>query len=365
VSTRKSAAPTIVDVAAKAGVSRATASRALSGYGRVNSATVELVKKAAEDIGYRPNELARAMRAGRTKTIGLVIIADFTNAFFDRATKSIVDAASASGYQVLITNTDEDIAAERAAIETLLEKQVDGLIVVPSSTAINDHLDTLNREGTPLVLIDRSLDGDALTSVTTNDFTGTSAAVHHAFALGHKRMGFLIATAAVERFQENRPTRLISSIENRVEGFLQGARECGIKPRSQSWLYCQDDPRVSESAVASLLDQPKPPTVIFTSNNDMCLAVLKVAGNRQLVIGRDISLVTVDDSQWAAAIVPGITVVARPVEQLGQIAVQKLIEEIQQPGQPAEKIVLPTELVARQSIANLILRPELDSEFRE
>ena len=362
---RKTTAPTIVDVAAKAGVSRATASRALSGYGRVNSATVDMVKQAAEAIGYRPNELARAMRAGKTKTIGLVIIADFTNAFFDRATKSIVDAASANGYQVLITNTDEDIAAERAAIETLLEKQVDGLIVVPSSTALNDHLSDLHRAGTPLVLIDRSLQGDELTSVTTNDFIGTSEAVRHAAALGHKRMAFLIATAGIDRFQENRPARLISSIENRVDGYLQGAKDCGIKSKAQSWLYCLDDPKVSEAAVAALLDQPKPPTIIFTSNNDMCLAVLKVAGNRQLAIGRDISLVTVDDSQWAAAIVPGITVVARPVEQLGQIAVQKLIDEMQHPGQPAEKIVLPTELIARQSIANLVLRPELDPDFRE
>jgi LacI family transcriptional regulator len=108
-----------------------------------------------------------------------------------------------------------------------------------------------------------------------------------------------------------------------------------------------------------LLDQPKPPSVIFTSNNDMALAVLKVAGNRQLTIGKDISLVTIDDSQWLEAMSPGITVVARPVEQLSRIAVEKLVADIEEPGQPKEQIALPVELVARGSVANLVLRPEL------
>ena len=108
-----------------------------------------------------------------------------------------------------------------------------------------------------------------------------------------------------------------------------------------------------------LLDQPKPPSVIFTSNNDMAIAVLRVAGKRQLVIGRDLSLVTIDDSQWLEAMSPGITVVARPVEELSRIAIQKLVADIETPGQPTEKIALPVELIARGSVANLVLRPEL------
>jgi Bacterial regulatory proteins, lacI family/Periplasmic binding protein domain len=169
---QKSSAPTIIDVAELAGVSRATASRAMGNYGRIAAATVEQVRKAAAELGYRPNEVARAMRQGRTKTIGLVIIADFTNAFFDRATKAIVDAAKARGYQVLITNTDEDIAAERQAIETLVDKQVDGLIVVPSTAAVHDHLATIQKSGKPLVLLDRRVDGIIATSITTDDLTG-------------------------------------------------------------------------------------------------------------------------------------------------------------------------------------------------
>jgi LacI family transcriptional regulator len=358
----RSSAPTIIDVAERAGVSRATASRAMGGYGRIAADTVELVRKAATELGYRPNQVARAMRRGKTKTIGLVIIADFTNAFFDRATKAIVDAAKGRGYQVLISNTDEDIQAERQAIDTLVDKQVDGLIVVPSTAAVHDHLAALQQSGKPFILIDRRLEGIIATSITTDDFTGAEAAVRHAYALGHRRFGFLVATAGVSGQTEERPALLISSIEDRVTGLLSGCSDVGIKKAQQSWIYCEDNARDPELAVARLLDRPKPPTVIITSNNDMALALLKVAGNRKLAIGKDISLITFDDSQWAAAMAPGLTVVARPVEELGSLAVEKLVAEIKQPGQEAEKIVLPTELIARGSVANLVMYPENDPE---
>jgi LacI family transcriptional regulator len=359
---RKSSAPTIIDVAERAGVSRATASRAMGGYGRIAEQTVEQVRTAAAELGYRPNQVARAMRRGKTKTIGLVVIADFTNAFFDRATKAIVDAAKIRGYQVLISNTDEDIEAERQAIETLVDKQVDGLIVVPSTAAVHDHLAALKNSGKPFVLIDRRLEGIIATSITTDDFTGAEAAVRHAYALGHRRFGFLVATAGVFGQMEDRPALLISSIEDRVNGLLSGCSDVGIKKAQQSWIYCEDNARDPEMAVARLLDRPKPPTVIITSNNDMALALLKVAGNRKLAIGKDISLITFDDSQWAAAMAPGLTVVARPVEELGSLAIEKLVAEMKQPGQAAEKIVLPTELIARGSVANLVMYPENDPE---
>jgi LacI family transcriptional regulator len=358
----KSSAPTIIDVAELAGVSRATASRAMGGYGRIAEATVQQVRAAADQLGYRPNEVARAMRRGRTKTIGLVIVADFTNAFFDRATKAIVDAAKARGYQVLITNTDEDIAAERQAIETLVDKQVDGLIVVPSTAAVHDHLATIQKNGKPLVLIDRRVDGIVATSVTTNDFSGADAAVRHAYAMGHRRFGFLVAAEGNYGYSSERPGLLISTVEDRINGFMNGCADLGIKAKQQNWMFCEDNPRHSDQAVADLLDRPKAPTVILTSNNDMALALLKTAGNRQLAIGKDISLITVDDSQWAAAMAPGITVVARPVEDLGSIAVEKLIAEIDSPGQKPEKIVLPTELIARGSVANLVMYPENEPE---
>lgn len=342
--------PTIADVAAAAGVSLATASRALAGYGRVAAATVERVREAAESLGYRPNELARSMRIGSTRTIGLVIIADFTNAFFDRVTKAIVDAARAHDYQVVISNTDEDIAVEWAAVATLIDKQVDGLIVVPSLADSSEHLSPARLAGRPVVLIDRYTDDATLTSVTTDDRLGTRRAVELAIGLGHERLGFLISSVGVEDFTSVEPERMISTVRERVDGFRSGLAATDGDSVSATWRFTQDVPSAPERAVASMLDEPNPPTVIFTSNNDMLLAALRVAAERRLAVGRDISLVTVDDSAWASAISPGIAVVARPVEEVGRAAVERLLEQLENPALEPVRITLPTEFVPRGSL---------------
>ncbi len=343
--------PTINDVAAAAGVSRATASRALSDYGRISEDTRNLVKAAANKIGYTPNQVARSMRAGNTKTIGLVIIADFTNVFFDRATKGIVDTARANGYEVLITNTDENLEVEREAIQTLLEKQVDGLIVVPSTAAVHDHLDAQNRGNKPLVTIDRMVPGINATSITTNDFESCEKAVTEAKQKNHTNMAFLIATSTVKEPQEEKPVLQNSTIEDRVNGFMNGVIDNKIK--NPTWIYSPDDPDKAEQAITQLLKTKNPPTIIFTSNNDMALAVMRTANKLGLNIPNDISLVTVDDSQWLEAIAPGIAVVERPVDELAKLAVEKLIEHINNKTKKPEKIVLPTNLLTRGSIKNL------------
>ncbi|CAB4960990.1 unannotated protein [freshwater metagenome] len=343
--------PTINDVAAAAGVSRATASRALSDYGRISEDTRKQVKAAANKIGYTPNQVARSMRAGNTKTIGLVIIADFTNVFFDRATKGIVDTARANGYEVLITNTDENLEVEREAIQTLLEKQVDGLIVVPSTATVHDHLSTENRNNTPLVLIDRMVPGINATSITTNDFESCEKAVKGATNKNHTNMAFLIATSTVQEPQEEKPFLQNSIIEDRVNGFMSGVKLNKIK--SPTWIFSPEKPAQAEEAVKTLLNQKNPPTIFFTSNNDMALAVLRAANKLNKRIPEDISLVTVDDSPWLEAIAPGIDVVERPVDELAKLAVEKLIEHINNEAKKPEKIVLPTNLLTRGSIKDL------------
>ena len=347
MATNKSA--TINDVAEAAGVSRATVSRALAGYGRISKQTVDHVRAIADSMGYRPNALAAAMRAGKTKTIGLVVISDFTNAFFDRATKSIIDRAKELGYRVLIQHSDEDVAVERVAVETMLANQVDGIILVPASTTKHSHLTPKKLNGKPVVIIDRMLDIPRFTTVTTGDELAAKEAVEYATDKGHKSLGFLIAVPGLRDFSFTQPEIPITSVQERVNGFAQGVK---ASKASALWVYSADKQEVAESAVEKLLDSPKAPSIIFTSNNDMLLAVLKVAGERGLTIGKNISVVSFDDSPWAAAMVPGITVVARPVEELGHIAVTELVEAIEG-NTKAKEIVLPASLIKRGSVAKL------------
>lgn len=342
-------APTLNDVAELAGVSRATASRALAGYGRISRETVDHVRKAAESLGYRPNEIARAMRAGKTRTIGLVVISDFTNAFFDRATKSIIDAAKQHGYQTVVSHTDENIANEKQAVETLIEKRVDGLIVVPASDSDHDHLRPDRLGSTPLVLIDRKLDGLDCPSVTTGDLQGAYEAVLDVYNRGHRQMAFIVAVPGVTGSTSVRPHIPLSTVVDRTNGFEKAIEELKI---DATMLFCEDRQSTSEDAVEGLLSSSNRPSVVFTSNNDMLLAVLKVAGKLKIAIGKDLSVVSFDDSPWAAAMTPAITVISRPVDQLGRIAVEMLLRQVDGERKPQSQ-VLPTELISRDSVATI------------
>lgn len=342
--------PTLNEVAERAGVSRATAARALGNYGRINSSTAEHVRQTAQQLGYRANQIARAMRAGRTQTIGLVIVADFTNAFFDRATKAIVDSARDHGYQVLITNTDDDIEAERLAVETLVEKQVDGMIVVPASAHLENHLDTGLLGRRPLVLIDRLINGSQVPSVTTDDFGGAKMAVAEIASMGHTRVGHLIASSHVSEIQRIPPGELISTVHQRTAGFREEIENLGLSDQAQ-WRFVPNSPAIAREAVSEMLDSPEPPTAFLASNNDMAIAVLEVLAERNLRLGADISLITFDDSRWAAAINPGISVVSRPVEDLADQAVKLITSAIDGADIWGNAITLPCTLVRRGSVA--------------
>jgi LacI family transcriptional regulator len=349
--------PAIGDVAQAAGVSRATASRALSGYGRVSRTTVEKVKEAAKQLEYRPNTIARSMRSGRTKTIGLVIIADLTSAFFARATKSIVAEARFNGLSVLIVNTDEYPTSEREAVETLLEKQVDGLIVVIASASEHPHLESQNLRGTPVILVDRSIDQLELTSVTTDDFNGARMAVEYALSLGHRRLGFAAIVGPEKAVSSGIPSGLISTTQQRIDGFISGAITAGIPKSELFWTFCGATIEETAQGVGRLLDAEAPPTILVAANNDIALGIITCATQRNLVIGQDLSLIMFDDSPWAA-VPPGITVVARPVDELGSIAVTQLLAEITRQTTQRTQIVLPTSLVIRGSVVDLRASPD-------
>jgi LacI family transcriptional regulator len=341
--------PTLNDVAELAGVSRATASRALAGYGRISDQTVAQVKLAAQQLGYRPNEVARAMRAGKTKTIGLVVISDFTNAFFDRATKAIIDAAKKQGYQTLVSHTDERIENERQAVKTLVEKRVDGLILVPSSDSDHAHLSQEHIGDTPIVLIDRRLESLTIPAVTTGDFEGARDAVLYVLNRGHKNLAFIVAVPGVKESTTKRPHIPISTVLDRTNGFLEGAKEGKV---SSEMVFCEDSQAGAEEAVERLLSSKPRATAFFTSNNDMLLALLRVAGKLGITIGKDISVVSFDDSPWAAAMSPAITVVSRPVDELGKTAVELLLDQIT--GlKKTESVVLSTALIERDSVEQL------------
>src|SRR4051812_33223965 len=144
---------TLLDVARRAGVSKATAGGVLGSYAAVTPAVKDKVRAAARELGYQPNELARSMTTGRSRAIG-VIIGDIENPYFGLAVRGISDVAKDAGFDVILANSGEDVGNEQAAVRVLLGKRVDGLIVTPSSMSETQHLENIQKTGRPLVLLD-------------------------------------------------------------------------------------------------------------------------------------------------------------------------------------------------------------------
>ena len=349
------APPTIMDVAVHAGVSRATASRALSGYGVVNAATRDRVRAAAEQLGYVPNVLARSMRAGKTQTIGL-IITEVGLSVFDLAMRAVIEAAHSKGYQVLVANTNEDSTAERESVRVMLEKQVDGLILVPSSVSDLDFISPPALRGKPIVLLDRNIQSLNIPSVSADNRTGLQDALAHLLKNGHSKIGLVVVTAHVQGETTARPEQLVSTLHDRTEGYLEGMAAAGLKVHDQWVWFAEDGGESARRAARNLLDCDDPPTAIIGSNANVSLALLSVAKERALVVGRDISLIGFDDAPWASVLTPGLSVIDLPIEQMAKAAVDNLIAQIAATDTPAPA-TSATQTSATQTSATQALAP--------
>lgn len=342
----------LVDVARLAKVSRATAARALGGYGPVTEATREKVLAAATALNYQVNELARSMRSGRTLTIG-VVVADIANSFFNGVIRAIIETSAAAGYQILVLNTDDDIERERDAIRVLLEKRVDGLIVVPSSPSDIEHLTGRREPMVPIVLLDRHIDTPGHDSVTTDDFEGSRAAVSLLIRRGHSRIGMLVATASTGGHGSDRPANLVTTVRDRVDGGLAALKEHGIEPRTAWIFYSRMEPGNAKSAAIKILTASPPrPTAVLTTNEEMTLALIDACHQLELSVGEDVSIIGFDDAPWARVFQPPLSVVKRPIYELGETAVKILLAKIAG-DQSARSVRLPTTIVDRHSICSL------------
>jgi LacI family transcriptional regulator len=329
-------AGTIRDVAREAGVSQATAARALAGYGYVSPATRHRVRKAATSIGYRPNVVARSLVSGATKTIG-VVVGDIENPFFAGAARGIADVLERDGYTLLLANSDEDLGRERRAVEALRARQVDGLAVVPSSGDDGAHLAAILREGRPVVLLDRPIAGLAVDAVLVDNRAGAERAVHHLASLGHRRIGLVGDSPG------------IVSTGERIDGYRTALAAAGA-PVDDA-LVSLGGSTIDEGhrLARALLDRPDRPSALFTVNNFMTAGALGAIRELNLRIPEDVALVGFDDLDWTTLVDPPITVVAQPVAELGRAVAERLLERLRGDLGPPQELRLRTRLVVRGS----------------
>jgi LacI family transcriptional regulator len=327
---------TIRDVARAAGVSTATAARALGGYGHASPAARRKVSESARRLGYRPNVVARALVSRATTTVGLVV-GDIENPFFAAAARGLADVMDAHGYTVLLANADEDAGRERRAVDALRARQVDGMVVVPAPGASPEHLAELVAAGVPLVLLDRVVVGVAADSVLARNVAGARAAVAHLAGLGHRRIG--VVSDSPE----------ITSSAERIQGYRQALRAIGIAPEPGLISIGGPTRDDGEAAALRLLDRPDRPTAVFTANNFMTVGALRAARSLGLRIPEDVALVGFDDLDWTTLVQPPVTVVRQPVADLGRVAGERLLRRLEGDAGPPKRIRLDANLIVRGS----------------
>ena len=321
----------MTDVAEIAGVSLKTVSRVVNGEPRVTPATAERVREAIVRRGYRRTEAARTLRQGHvSRTLGLVI-EDVANPFYSAITRGVEEETRAHGFLVIAGSSDEDPERERALLQLLCERRVDGLLVVPAGA---DHRYLLSEleHGTPAVFIDRPpgrIDADA---ILLDNVGGARTAVEHLLAHGHRRIAIVADT----------PT--IATAEERYHGYLEALDAAGVESDAALVRLGSHDTESAEAAVLELLDLPEPPTAIFTGNNRVTLGALRGLAGR---LG--VALVGFDDLELAEYVVPPLTVISYDASELGRRAARLLWQRLSGDRRPPQRIVLPTTLVARGS----------------
>jgi LacI family transcriptional regulator len=279
---------TIRDVAREAGVSQATAARALGAYGYTSDASRVAVIEAASRLHYRLNGAARTLASGSSNLVGFVV-GDIENSFFSTAARGLADAMEEFGYTLLIANSDEDVERERRAVSTLREYGVDGLVVAPTDSSKGAHLADAAKAGLPVVLLDRTVRGLQVDSVVSDGAVGTRMALEHLLGQGHRRIGIIIDFIGVP----------LSSLGVRLKAWKDTLRDAGVS-YDDSLISTMSGPmQDGYEATNELLDRRYPPTAIFTATNFATDGALRAIRDRGMSMPRDLSLVAFDDNDWS------------------------------------------------------------------
>ncbi len=327
-------------VAERAGVAISSVSRVLSGHPDVSETMRNRVIDAVAALGYEPDMLAQSLRTGESRTIGFVV-SDISNPLFALMAHGAEIELSARGYSVLLANSLNDDVLALQQIRRMHQRRVDGLLVSVGEEESGPITDALVRSSIPTVLIDRKLGVPSASHVLSHHKTGVTAAVERLLELGHTRI------ALINGLSEVLPARARAKALRRAVAAHDGA---AATVRSGPFTASH-----GESATLELLRSSEPPTAIIVGGNQILVGVLRALRSMEIVMPRDMSLVTCDSLPLAEFLSPELAVVWRDAQQLGVSAAQVLLEQLGD-GQ-AREVRLPTEFRAAASIGPARLGP--------
>ena len=331
MSTRK---VTSQDVARRAGVSQSAVSRVFTPGASYSEKTAAKVRKAADELGYRPNVLARSLITGRSRIVGLVV-AYLENYFYPDALERLSNALQAEGYHVLVFFAQQTAGDIEDILQEIVDYQVDAIIV--ASVALSSELATRCRAaGIPVVLFNRSQDGPPLPTVTSDNFSGGRAIARFLVAGDHRRIGYIAGWEGA------------STQRDREAGFRAGLREAGIEPCAREvgdYHYGR-----AQAAARRMFGSPDRPDAVFVANDHMAFAAMDVLRfELGLRIPDDVSVVGFDDVPPAAWPAYDLTTVRQEASAMVAETVRLLIANIADPGTPSRSVCLPARLITRGS----------------
>lgn len=322
--------PTMDDVASRAGVSRALVSLVMRDSPKVSEGSRAAVLAAADELGYRPNLMARNLASRRTMTIG-VVLNDLHNPFFAEIHDGIQEGADDFGYRTVINTGRRSLEYEQAAVDTFLQFRTDGIIMVGARLE-SERLDELATE-TQLVVVGRATDAGRYDTVNTDDELGARLVVDHLVQLGHERIAHIDGGEG-------------AGAKERRTGYVAAMRSHGLEDHIAVARGAFTE-RAGDEGARELLQLATPPTAIFAANDLMATGVLDRLQQEGLDVPGEVSLVGYDNTALAALGHMGLSTVNQPTETLGRLAVQCLIERLDHQRDAAVHHVLAPSLVPR------------------
>ncbi|EGQ7689943.1 substrate-binding domain-containing protein [Vibrio cholerae] len=331
---------TMKDIARLAGVSTSTVSHVINKSRFVSDEIAERVNNAAQQLNYAPSALARSLKMNRTKTIGMLVTTS-TNPFFGEVVKGVERSCYHQGYNLILCNTEGDNQRMKASINTLLQKRVDGLLLM-CSTLEGERLDVFDRyPDIPIVVMDWGPILFASDKIQDNSLQGGYMAAKHLIECGHREIGCI--TGPLIRHQA----------QMRYEGYKRALAEAGIAI-NPDWIVESDfECEGGYQAFEKLYERGKLPSALFVSNDMMAMGVIQAASQRGLRVPDDLSLIGYDDVHIAKFMTPALTTIHQPKYRLGKAAIDTLLYRLENPDTTAQVVQLEPTLVVRNSVRKL------------
>ncbi|WP_291909536.1 LacI family DNA-binding transcriptional regulator [Chitinophaga sp. CB10] len=330
----------IKDIAKQAGVSPTTVSFVLNGKAkekRISDQVSKKIQKIAGKLKYKPNQLARGLRTGKTKTIGL-IVEDIANNFFATLAKVVEDEADKYGYKVLYGSTEDNTEKAKGLLEVLKYRQVDGYIITPTKN-LDKEIEQLQGAGKPIVLMDRYFPQMPSHYVVVDNYKGAYVATEHLTKQGYSKIA--IVTTTSDQVQ----------MKDRLQGYNDALKAAGITPNKTlvKKLPFDLDREGFNDEIKKFLTSVKGLDAVFFATNYLGIYGIESIRSLGWTIGKEIGVVSFDDHDIFRLHSPAITCVAQPLQQIGENLVSILMKELNQPTTALQQVVLPLDLIIRPS----------------